>query len=114
MKAESGKRAEHTVLLVADDPRVRLLAHAALTGKGHRVVVVSDAQGAVRILKLKHLPVHSVAIRAGMSGCEEVQDWSHRRGAKPWTFHCTVNDRRVLLEGLASGADWESAAGQAS
>jgi DNA-binding response OmpR family regulator len=114
MKADAGHRADHTVLVVADDHRVLMLAQAILAGKGHQVLVANDARNAVQILKENYRPVHSVAIRAGMSGSEDLQDWSLRRGAKPWTFCCTVDDRSVRLEGLDSGADWESAALQAS
>jgi len=114
MKADSGNRAEHTVLVVADDLRVLMLAQAILTGKGHQVLVASDAQNAVQVLKGNYVPVHSVAIRAGMSGYDELQDWSLRRGAKPWTFWCAVDDRSVRLKGLDSRADWESAALQES
>jgi hypothetical protein len=83
-------------------------------GKGHRVLVASDAENAVQVLERNYLRVHSVAIRTGMRGYKKVQDWSYRCGVKPWAFRCTVDDRRVLMEGLDSGADWESVAFQAS
>jgi DNA-binding response OmpR family regulator len=113
-KTEAGNCAEHTVLVVADDLRVLLLAQAMLTGKGHRVLVARDAENAVQVLKRNSFPVHSVAIRAGMNGYKKVQKWSFRCGAKPWTFRCTVDERSVRLQGLHSGADWESAAFTAS
>jgi CheY-like chemotaxis protein len=83
MKAER----EHTVLLVANDFRVLTLAQALLTGKGHRVLLASDARNAVELLTQNHVPIHSVAIRAGIGGHEEVRAMSLRRGARPWTFH---------------------------
>src|ERR1035438_4582966 len=43
MQIKSGKKAQHTVLVVADDRRVLLLAQAVLAGKGHRVLLASDA-----------------------------------------------------------------------
>jgi len=110
METESVAGAKHTVLVVADDCRILTLAEAILIGKGHRVILASDARNAVDLLTQAEGPIHSVAIRAGMSGHEEVHDWSLRRGARPWTFNCGVNDRSVVLEGLDSGADWESAA----
>jgi|SRR5579862_217743 len=101
---------EQTVLVVADDLRVLLLAQAVLAGKGHRVLLANDAQRAIELLSQKDIPVHSVAIRAAMRGHEEVHNYSLKQGAKPWTLHCTVNEHSVRLEGLDSGAEWESAA----
>jgi len=109
MKAEC----EHTVLVVANDFRVLTLAQALLTGKGHRVLLASDARNAVELLTQNHVPIHSVAIRAGIPGHEEARAMSLSRGARPWTFHCAVNDQSVMLEGLDSGADRESAAFEA-
>lgn len=109
MRTEPGAGALRTVLLVVDDSRILTLAQAVLIGNGHRVVVANDARDAVQFLTENQVPIHSVAIRAGISGYEEVRDWCVRRGAKPWTFHCNVDDRSVRLEGLDSGAAWESA-----
>ena len=105
----SGSGPERTILVVADDFRVLTLAEAVLQGKGHRVLVAIGAQFAVRLLTRGRVPIHSVAIQADMSGREDVSTCSLRRGAKPWTFRCHTDDRRVVLEGLDSGADWESA-----
>jgi CheY-like chemotaxis protein len=110
MEAESGINAQHTVLVVADDQRVLLLAQAVLAGKGHRVLLASDAQRAIELLSQKDIPIHSVAIRAAMRGHEEVRNYSLRQGAKPWTVHCDVDARGIRLEGQDSGAEWESAA----
>ena len=109
MKPEAGKRRQQTVLIVADDLHILILAQAVLIGKGYRVLMACGAQHAVRLLKLNRLPVTSVAILAGMRGYTEVQSWSLRRGAISWTFRGAVDEHRVLLEGLESGADWESA-----
>ena len=110
MQIKSGKKAQHTVLVVADDRRVLLLAQAVLAGKGHRVLLASDAQSAIELLSQKDVPIHSVAIRAAMRGQEEVHDFSLRQGVKPWALHCDVDDRGVRLEGLDLGVEWESAA----
>ena len=100
---------QQTVLVVADDLHILILAQAMLTGKGYNVLVASDAGYATNLLKQCIVPVEYVAIRAGMQGCQEVQDWSRRRGVRSCTFHGTVDERRVRLEGLDSGEDWESA-----
>src|ERR1022692_3853312 len=50
MEAESGIKAQHTVLVVADDRRVLLLAQAVLARKGHRVLLASDSQRAIELL----------------------------------------------------------------
>src|SRR5579862_5199376 len=100
----SMNRSEHTVLLVADDFRVLILAQAVLAGKGHRVLVAHEKQFAIFLLKQNHLPLDSVAIQADMDGCDELQGWALKRGARHWTFRCKVNDQSVLLEGLESGA----------
>jgi DNA-binding response OmpR family regulator len=100
---------QQTVLVVADDLHILILAQTVLTGKGYMVLVASDAPHAIQILKQNLVPVEYVAIRAGMRGFQEVQDWSRRSGARPCTFRGTVDERRVRLEGLESGADWESA-----
>jgi len=110
MEVESGIKSQHTVLVVADDRRVLFLVQAVLAGKGHRVLLASDAPSAIELLSQKDASIHSVGIRAGMSGHEEVQHWALRHGIKPWTVHCHVDDRSVRLEGLDSGAEWESAA----
>jgi CheY-like chemotaxis protein len=111
MEAESGINAQRTVLVVADDQRVLLLAQAVLAAKGHRVLLACDAQRAIELLSQKDVPIHSVAIRAAMRGHEEVRNYSLREGAKPWIVHCDVDARGIRLEGLDSGAEWESAAG---
>jgi hypothetical protein len=100
---------EHTVLLVADDLRILGLARAVLAGKD-RVLVAYDAQNAIRLLDRGRARIHSVGIRAGVGGEEEVRAWSLRRGAKPWTFRGEVSDQSVILEPPDSGADWDSAA----
>jgi DNA-binding response OmpR family regulator len=110
VQAECHNGVEHTVLVVANDLRILGLAQAVLASKGHRVLLASDAKSAVQLLTQNQVPIHSVAIRAGMSGHEEVHRYSLRQGAKLWTLHCSVDDRSVRLEGLDSGADWESVA----
>jgi hypothetical protein len=110
MRTESVSRTQRTVLVVADDFRVLALARAVLMGKGHRVLLASDVRSALRLLRQKCGFVHSVAIRAGMVGYEQLRKRSLRLGAAPWTFCCAVDDRSVRLEGPDSGADWESAA----
>src|SRR5579862_491410 len=105
MQAECNNGIEHTVLVVADDLRILRLAQVVLASKGHRVLLASDAKSAVQLLTQNQVPIHAVAIRAGMSGHEELHRYSVRRGAKPWTLRCSVNDRCVRLEGLDSGAD---------
>jgi CheY-like chemotaxis protein len=110
MPAQSENCVAPTVLVVADDLRVLALAQAVLVRKGNRVLLTNDAQDAVQFLTQSLVPIHSVAIQAGMGGHAEVRKLSLRRGAKPWAFHCNVDERGVRLEGLESGADWESAA----
>jgi DNA-binding response OmpR family regulator len=110
MEAEGNNGIEHTVLVVADDLRLLYLVQAVLASKGHRVLLASDAESATQLLSQSRVPIHSVAIRAGLSGHEELYRYCLRRGAKAWTLHCSVDDRSVRLEGLDSGADWESAA----
>jgi len=108
--AGHGNRAEHTVLVVADDRRVLGLAQAVLA-REHRVLLACDSKDAVRLLKQSQtIPIHSVAIRAGISGQEEVRTWSLRQGAAPWTFRAEITDHSVTLEGPDSGDDWESSA----
>lgn len=107
MKAEyvsRDRREGQTVLVVADDPDILILVQAALAGKGYRVLVANGAQSAVRLLKLKHIAVHSVGICAGMRGCEQVQKWSLRRRARPWPMFGSVKDGIIRLKGLELGA----------
>jgi len=110
MRTGSEHRRDSAVLVVADDVRILALAQAVLASKGHQVLLAGDARTAEHILTQSQVPVHSVAIRAGIRFYEEVRNWCLRRGAKPWTFHCHADDRGVGLEGLDSGADWESPA----
>jgi DNA-binding response OmpR family regulator len=110
MRAGSDKRAGSAVLVVADDARVLALAEATLASKGHIVLVAGDAQAAEHLLAQSQIPVRSVAIRAGISFYEKVRDLCLRRGATAWTFHCRVDDRGISMDGLDSGADWESPA----
>jgi PleD family two-component response regulator len=110
MKREFLGKAQHTVLVVADDFRILALAQTVLAGKGHRVLLAHDTQNAAQILGSNCVHVHSVAVRAGMRGCKELQECALRSGAKPWIFYCAVDDRSIRLKGLDSGADWESAA----
>lgn len=93
-----------TYLVVADDPDVLFLAQAILTGTGCRVLVAGNAESAVSLLKLRHIGIHYVAMRAGMCGWERVEDGSLRRGATAWTFHACIQDGIILLKGLDSAA----------
>jgi CheY-like chemotaxis protein len=111
MKSECDNRADLTVLVVADDFRILVIAQAVLAGKGYRVLVASSASNAVELLARNQAPIHSVAIRAGIDGHEEVRSRALRRGAKPWTFRGVADGRSIRLEGMVSGPDWESAAG---
>jgi DNA-binding response OmpR family regulator len=110
MQAQSENPHKSTVLVVAEDLRILALAQAVLARKGNRVLLTNDAQDAVRFLTRSRVPIDSVAIQAGMSRHEEVRNWSLRRGARPWVFHCDSDERGIRLKGLDSGADWESAA----
>lgn len=112
--AEPENWGKPAILVVADDLYIRVLAQAILNSKGNRVLLANDAQTAVRFLTESQVPIRSVAIRAGMRGHEEVRDRSLRLGAKPWTFHANVDALCVRVEGLESGAEWESAASEAS
>ncbi len=103
MKAEHvnrDRREGQTLLMVADDPDILILAQAAKAGKGYRVLVAHGAQSAVRLLKLKHIAVHSVGIWAGMRGCEQVKNWSLRRRARPWSMSGSVKDGIIRLKGV--------------
>ncbi len=111
MTSVTGKQTERTVLVVSDDLLILTLAQAVLAGKGYRVLVASDSQCAVRLLRRNR--VHSVAIRAGMRDYQKVQDWSQRKRVSSWAFHGVVEEGRVLLKGLDSGANWESPASMA-
>jgi DNA-binding response OmpR family regulator len=110
MRAGGENRVGSAVLVVADDARILALAEATLASKGHVVLLAGDAQAAEHFLTQSQIPVRSVAIRAGISFYEKVRELSQRVGAKAWTFHCHVDDRGVSMEGLDSGADWESPA----
>lgn len=54
--------------MVSDDPDILVLAQAVLRGKGYRVVVASGARSAKRLLRAKHIRIHSLAIPADMNG----------------------------------------------
>ena len=83
MHAQPGNSVEPTVLVVAGDLRILALAQGVLARKGNRVLLTNDAQDAVLFLTRSQVPIHSVAIQAGITGHAEVRDWSLRRGAKP-------------------------------
>jgi CRP-like cAMP-binding protein len=110
MEAQRENCVGHTVLVVADDLRIRVLAQGILAAKGERVLLANNAQDALELLTHNESPIDSVAIRAGISGYDDLQALSLRRGAQPCTFHCAVNDQSIQIEGLDSGADWESPA----
>ena len=114
MDTVPASRSARTVLLVASDFRILILGQAVLRCKGHQVLVASDVQIANLILAQDHVLLDSVAIQADMNGCDQVQDCALKRGARAWTFRARVNDQSVLLEGLESGADWDSCATLAS
>ena len=103
MIAESAirdRRGGQTLLVVADDPDILVLAQAVLKGKGYRVLVASGVHSAKRLLKARHIRIHSLAVHADMSGCEDIENWCLRRGAKPWFFCASVKDGIVQLKGL--------------
>ena len=89
-----------TLLVVADDPNVLVLAQAILSGGRNRVLIANSAQSAVQLLKLTHIHIHSLAIRADMTGWEDVRYWSLRRGLAPWFFCASVQDGVIQLKGL--------------
>jgi DNA-binding response OmpR family regulator len=112
--AERENSVKPAILVVADDLYIRVLAQAILSSKGHRVLLANDAQTAARLLTESQVPIRSVAVRVGMPGLELVRDRSLWLGARPWTFHANVDELCVRVEGLESGADWESAASEPS
>jgi len=96
-------RGEQTVLLVADDPDILILAQAFL-GSRYRVLAADDQHGAVRLLGRKDIDVHAVAIRAGMRGSNQVHKLSLERKAKPGFFRASVEDGIVHMRGLELAA----------
>jgi len=112
MKSESRNSNPQTVLVVADDPDILIVTQAILAGRGYRTLVANGKEGAVHVLGLKSVDVHSVAIRAGMNGWGDVQEWSVRRGAKPWFFTASVEDGMIGLKGLDSAPSISDLEGQ--
>jgi len=91
-----------TLLVVADDPDVLLLAQAILSRKGHPVLIANSAQDAVQLLKLGH--IHSLAIRADMTGWQDVRKWCMRRGVAPWFFCASVQSGAIQIKGMGPEA----------
>ena len=94
------ERDEQTVLVVADDPDILIVAQATLAGKGYRILVADGQRSALNLLRLTHIKIHSSVIRAGMSGCEQVHKRSFERIAEVSYFNASVEDGIIHLEGL--------------
>jgi hypothetical protein len=62
-----------TILVVDDDPWVRILARDMLADEGYRVLEASDGQEAVRVAAQHPGPIHLLltdVVMPGMNGCE--------------------------------------------
>ena len=62
-----------TILVVDDDPWVRVLTRDVLAGEGHRVLEAADGQDAIRVAAAHPGPIHMLltdAVMPGMNGCE--------------------------------------------
>jgi CheY-like chemotaxis protein len=62
-----------TILVVDDDPWVRVLARDVLAMDGYRVLEASDGQDAIRVAAEHPGPIHlllSDVVMPGMNGCE--------------------------------------------
>ena len=62
-----------TILIVDDDPWVRMLARDVLAGEGYRVLEGSDGQDAIRVAAEHPGPIHlllSDVVMPGMNGCD--------------------------------------------
>jgi DNA-binding response OmpR family regulator len=62
-----------TILVVDDDPWVRVLARDVLAGEGYRVLEASDGQDAIRVAAAHPGPIHLLltdVVMPGMNGCE--------------------------------------------
>lgn len=62
-----------TILVVDDDPWVRVLARDVLAGEGYRVLEAADGQDAIRVAAEHPGPIHlllSDVMMPGMNGCE--------------------------------------------
>jgi hypothetical protein len=113
--AEPNNCEDPTILVAADDFGVLALAQAILVRKGNRVLLENDLQAAVRFLAERQVPMHSVAIRAGMRGDEELRKQVSETRGQNMDFHASVDAVCVRLVGLDHpGADWKSAALEAS
>jgi hypothetical protein len=62
-----------TILVVDDDPWVRILARDMLADEGYRVLEASDGQDAIRVAAQHPGPIHLLltdVVMPGMNGCE--------------------------------------------
>jgi two-component system, cell cycle sensor histidine kinase and response regulator CckA len=62
-----------TILVVDDDPWVRILARDMLAGEGYRALEASDGQDAIRVAAEHPGPIHLLltdVVMPGMDGCE--------------------------------------------
>jgi DNA-binding response OmpR family regulator len=62
-----------TILVVDDDPWVRVLTRDMLAGEGFRVLEASDGQDAIRVASDHPGPIHLLltdVVMPGMNGCE--------------------------------------------
>lgn len=62
-----------TILVVDDDPWVRVLARDMLAGEGFRVLEASDGPDAIRVASEHPGPIHLLltdVVMPGMNGCE--------------------------------------------
>ena len=62
-----------TILVVDDDPWVRILARDMLADEGYRVLEASDGQDAIRVAAQHPGPIHLLltdVVMPGLNGCE--------------------------------------------
>jgi DNA-binding response OmpR family regulator len=73
-------KAEDTVLVVAADPDMLLIATAVLGGQGYRVLVATDADSAVQVLAPHQFPIAAAVIHTGIGYCKKIELECFRHG----------------------------------
>ena len=98
-------RGVETILLVEDEPSVRLIARRILQRQGYSVLLASGGAEALEISAAFHSTIHLVisdAVMPGMTGAEVVRRLQEERPGLKALFMSGYTDDEILRRGIVS------------
>ncbi|MEP7290494.1 MAG: response regulator transcription factor [Chloroflexota bacterium] len=94
------------ILVVDDEPQIRKLLRAGLSGYGYQVMLASNSQDAIALVARDEPDIIVLDINLGFNSngldvCRQLREWS----LTPIIMLTVNNNRQTILEALNAGAD---------